>query len=319
MCELFCLSSGQPATVSFSLERLARHGALGQANVDGWGLAFYDDRDVRLYKEPEPAGESAWLSYILGRDMQTGLAISHIRRASQGGLTHANTQPFTRELAGRMHVFAHNGDLRGLPGLEPNALEVFTPVGQTDSELAFCLLLENLAPLWLRGGPPSADDRLAVVRTFADEMRGRGEANFLYSDGELLFAHAHRAGRSTASTTSPAFGGSTTRRPWPPTPWPTTASRSALRRRPGRSLWWPAFLSRTMRGNPSTRARSWFSSPAGWRSVIDVHDDPAPHLAPQDRFAEGRDLGERRVAGHGVQLGQVEILGQAGPGLNAAG
>ena len=193
MCELFCLSSAQPTAVSFSLERLARHGALGQANVDGWGLAYYDDRDVRLYKEPEPAGESKWLSFILGRDVECALAISHIRRASQGALTHANTQPFTRELAGRMHVFAHNGDLRGLPGLEPDALEVFTPVGQTDSELAFCLLLENLAPLWLRsGGPPSPADRLAVIRAFADDMRGRGEANFLYSDGELLFAHAHR-------------------------------------------------------------------------------------------------------------------------------
>jgi glutamine amidotransferase len=192
MCELFCLSSGQPTTVSFSLGRLARHGALGQANVDGWGLAFYDDRDVRLYKEPEPAGESEWLTYILKRDMECALAISHIRRASQGALTHANTQPFAREMAGRMHVFAHNGDLRGLPGLDPNALEVFTPVGETDSELAFCLLLESLAPLWLKGQAPSAADRLAVVRTFADDIRARGEANFLYSDGELLFAHAHR-------------------------------------------------------------------------------------------------------------------------------
>ncbi len=192
MCELFCLSSAQPTAVSFSLGRLARHGALGQANVDGWGLAYYDDRDVRLYKEPEPAGESAWLTFILERDVECALAISHIRRASQGGLTHANTQPFARELAGRMHVFAHNGDLRGLPGLEPNALEVFMPVGETDSELAFCLLLESLAPLWLRDAPPSPVERLAVVRAFAEDMRGRGEANFLYSDGELVFAHAHR-------------------------------------------------------------------------------------------------------------------------------
>jgi predicted glutamine amidotransferase len=192
VCELFCLSSAQPTTVSFSLEQLARHGALGQANVDGWGLAFYDDRDVRLYKEPEPAGESAWLTFILGRDVECALAMSHIRRASQGGLTHANTQPFTRELAGRMHVFDHNGDLRGLTGLEPTALEVFTPVGETDSELAFCLLLETLAPLWLRSEPPSPAERLTVVRAFADDMRARGEANFLYSDGELLFAHAHR-------------------------------------------------------------------------------------------------------------------------------
>lgn len=192
MCELFCLSSALPTTVSFSLERLARHGDLGQANVDGWGLAFFDERDVRLYKEPEPAGQSAWLTYIIERDLPCALALSHIRRASQGALSHANTQPFSRELAGRMHVFAHNGDLHGLGRVEDHRLKRFMPLGQTDSELAFCLLLEQMVGLWAQGRIPPLEARRAAVEAFARRMRAHGEANFLYSDGDALFAHGHR-------------------------------------------------------------------------------------------------------------------------------
>jgi glutamine amidotransferase len=191
MCELFGLSSRVATTASFSLEKLARHGAVGQPNVDGWGLAFFDARDVRLYKEPEPAGDSVWLRFILERQLECTLAISHIRRASQGALTHANTQPFTRELGGRSHVFAHNGDLRGLRGLEARGAERFRPIGETDSEQAFCILLQRLAPLW-EGREPSAAARVAVIEAFAAEMREHGEANFLYSDGDLLVGHGHR-------------------------------------------------------------------------------------------------------------------------------
>lgn len=192
MCELFCVSAALPTTVSFSLERLASHGAHGRANVDGWGLAFFEGRDVRLYKEPEPAGESAWLTYILERDLECALAISHIRRASQGALTHANTQPFAREMAGRMHVFAHNGDLRHVADWRSGGPRRFEPVGQTDSELAFCRLLEHLEPLWAHERLPTIHERRAAVEAFAAEARARGEANFLYSDGEALFAHSHR-------------------------------------------------------------------------------------------------------------------------------
>jgi glutamine amidotransferase len=192
MCELLCVSSLLPTTVSITLERLARHGALGGANVDGWGVAAYDDRDIRLYKEPEPAGQSAWLAFILGRDLECSLMMSHIRRASQGPLTHANTQPFARELAGRMHVFAHNGDLRGLARLTRHGPQRFTPVGQTDSELAFCILLQRLESLWTDGEVPTLKARLKVVEAFAADIRLLGTANFLYADGDVIFAHGHR-------------------------------------------------------------------------------------------------------------------------------
>jgi len=55
-----------------------------------------------------------------------------------------------------MHLFAHNGML---PGIETNALfptHRFRRIGETDSEHAFCALLERLAPLWEGGLPPFA-------------------------------------------------------------------------------------------------------------------------------------------------------------------
>jgi glutamine amidotransferase len=52
MCELFCLSSRLPTAATFSLHRFAARSGQDGHTVDGWGLAFYDGRDLRLYREP---------------------------------------------------------------------------------------------------------------------------------------------------------------------------------------------------------------------------------------------------------------------------
>jgi len=192
MCELFCLSSRLATVVSFSLEAFARRGGRDGRNVDGWGLAYYDDRDVRLYREPEPAGESTWLSFVGRRRLASTLVLSHIRHATRGGISLANTQPFIRELGGRLHVFAHNGRLDHIENRHAGGWDRFRPIGETDSEIAFCILLERLSELWRGRVEPSLDDRLAIVERFAADMRRLGPANFIYADGDTLFAHGHR-------------------------------------------------------------------------------------------------------------------------------
>ena len=84
MCELFCLSSQRPTRATFSLRRFAAHGAPDTRNVDGWGVAFYDGREAWIYKEPEPAAHSPWLTFIEQQSRPTRLLISHIRRATRG-------------------------------------------------------------------------------------------------------------------------------------------------------------------------------------------------------------------------------------------
>jgi predicted glutamine amidotransferase len=145
MCELFCLSSRLPTVATISLHRFAEHGGPGGRSIDGWGLALFDGGDLRLYREPSPARDDPWLEFIRTRRIPSRLLISHIRHATQGAVTLANTQPFVREIAGRMHCFAHNGRLPCIEKLHSPAPTHYRPVGDTDSEYAACLLFESMA------------------------------------------------------------------------------------------------------------------------------------------------------------------------------
>lgn len=193
MCELLAVSMSQPTQLTFSLHTLASRGRADGSTHDGWGVAFYQGNDVALFREPGAAGDSPLVRFLETQGPATRLAISHIRHATRGAVSLMNTQPFARELGGRTHVFAHNGDL---PGIEHS--EVFPlgaacrPVGETDSEHAFCVLLERLRPLWAYSTPPSLQARLAVLESFAADLRLLGPANFLYADGDVAFAHGHR-------------------------------------------------------------------------------------------------------------------------------
>jgi len=207
MCELFALSSNRPATVTFSLRLFARRGGDEGPHRDGWGIAYYENHDVRLIKEAEPASDSDWVRFIETHALRSRMVVSHIRKATQGDLTFANTQPFIRELGGRMHVFAHNGDLDGIRAKPEFALERFHPVGETDSEWAFCALLDRLAPLWRAaadgGAPPALDRRMAAIADFAARLRALGPANFLYADGDALFVHGHRRRQAASGRIEP--------------------------------------------------------------------------------------------------------------------
>lgn len=66
----------------------------------------------------------------------TTLGISHIRRATLGAVAFSNTQPFVRELAWRIHVFAHNGHLPGIARPQDLAFDRYHPFGiQTPNTL----------------------------------------------------------------------------------------------------------------------------------------------------------------------------------------
>jgi len=191
MCELLAMSARFPTTIHLSLDELARHGGATGPHRDGWGLAFEQEGDALLLREPEAASESRWLSFMAHHELRSTAVLAHIRRATQGPRLLRNTQPFVRELGGRVHVFAHNGMSPGIEADPSFPARRFLRVGDTDSEHAFCALLERLAPQWGRG-LPSLEDRLTEVVAFAADLRLLGPANFLYSDGDAIFAHGHR-------------------------------------------------------------------------------------------------------------------------------
>ncbi len=198
MCELFAVSSARPARVRLRFAEFATHGApVHGGNPDGWGAAYFDGPEAHVLREPLPAVRSAFARVLEDHDFHSPLVLAHVRRASRGPVALANTQPFSRELGGHRHVFAHNGDLPDIQSrwpLEADGVPAcWQPIGQTDSEHVFCQLLRQLAPLWhAANGVPSVAARLDVVTAFAARLRPIGPANFLYSDGDVLFAHAHR-------------------------------------------------------------------------------------------------------------------------------
>ncbi len=121
-----------------------------------------------------------------------------------GERSYRNAQPFARELAGRMHLFAHNGYLPGIDASPTFKLERFHPVGETDSERAFCALLDRMTDLWKRPGEtPSPAERLRIVTAFAANLRVLGPSNFLYADGDIRFAHGHMRKRDASSKLEP--------------------------------------------------------------------------------------------------------------------
>ncbi len=198
MCELFAVSGEHAARVRVRFAEFATHGAPRDGgNPDGWGAAYYDGLDAHLLREPIPATRSAFVHVLEDHDFHSPLVLAHVRRASQGAVGLVNTQPFAHEMAARRHVFAHNGDMPELRAQWPLGPGCAQPIGQTDSEHAFCLLLRALTPLWTDPQrPPGVQDRFDAVAGFARRLRDFGPANFLYSDGELLFAHAHRRRQS---------------------------------------------------------------------------------------------------------------------------
>jgi len=200
MCELLTISSQYPANMGFSFKRLASHSQNCDndifSNPDGWGVAYYDENDVTLLREPQSANNSELVHFIENHIPATQLLISHIRKATQGHRALKNTQPFSRELAGRMHVFAHNGDFSAIHKNVEFPLTHFQPVGDTDSEYAFCYLLDTLRPLWLNrkhpNKPPSIQRRYDLISAYAEQLRQLGPANFVYSDSDVCFAYADK-------------------------------------------------------------------------------------------------------------------------------
>jgi glutamine amidotransferase len=195
MCELFALSSLLPTTVSFSMAEFSRHGGLTGRHKDGWGIAFYAENDVQIIRETIPAIDSDYIHCLKDYNFSSNRVISHIRLATQGKIKLKNTQPFCRELAGKMHVFAHNGDLKNIEKSKTIKLGRYHPLGETDSEYAFCFLMNLMEDLWTSEKLPDLEARLEVVSDFAALIRNLGSANFIYSDSEILFIHGHKCTR----------------------------------------------------------------------------------------------------------------------------
>jgi predicted glutamine amidotransferase len=184
MCELLGMECNVPTDIVFSFAGLASRGGKAGPHSDGWGLALYDGRIARTFLEPYAASSSPLATFVREHPIKTLLAVAHVRRKTRGGLGVANTHPFVRELWGRHFVFAHNGTVKKVKKLK---LGRFKPIGETDSEHAFCALLGALEHEF-KDYPRSQSDYAAAVAAYAGKIGKDGTFNMLLGDGRQLFA-----------------------------------------------------------------------------------------------------------------------------------
>ena len=184
MCQLLAMNCNVPTDICFSFTGFQARGGATDVHRDGWGIAFFEGRGVRLFLDPQPSCESQVAELVRHYPIHSLNVIAHIRKATQGRVALQNTHPFQRELWGRYWAFAHNGDLKNHA---PRLHGAFHPVGNTDSELAFCWLMQELAKA--HAGLPSIAELTATLAELVPRVAAHGTFNFMLSNGQALWAH----------------------------------------------------------------------------------------------------------------------------------
>ena len=191
MCELLALNANTPTDMAFSFRGLSRRGGASGEHADGWGLASFtpDGSGLNLIREDAPAAFSLLADQLAERSPRALVSIAHIRKATQGQVALENCHPFARSWRGQTWVFAHNGNLAGAI---PHG-DRYRPFGDTDSEAAFCWILDQLDAAGHDTTPLDATDPqalAALLHRCATELARRGTFNALISNGQWLFATA---------------------------------------------------------------------------------------------------------------------------------
>src|SRR5215468_2963702 len=141
MCRLFGLHAGAaaiPATF-WLIDAPDSLAAQSHRNPDGAGIGVFGaDAQPTVDKEPLAAWQDPTFA-AEARDLRGTTFLAHVRYASTGGHTRANTHPFLQQ--GR--IFAHNGVVQELEDLDARLTQLGAKglvLGQTDSERIFALI-----------------------------------------------------------------------------------------------------------------------------------------------------------------------------------
>lgn len=184
MCELLGMSANVPTDICFSFAGFLRRGGGTGPHRDGWGIGFYEEGGYREFRDPRPSVDSPIARLISDYPIKSHVVISHIRQANVGAVCLANTHPFSREMWGRQWCYAHNGQLeRWAETLE---LSFYRPMGNTDSEHAFCWLLGELRRRF-PDPPQNMEVFWYALHELCGQLRKLGVFNLLLSDGQYLY------------------------------------------------------------------------------------------------------------------------------------
>jgi len=208
MCRLYGFIATEPTKVECSLIRAqnallkqSRLDSRGFTHPDGWGIAYYVNALPVVERRSRAAYQDLRFD-AAAEPVYARIVVAHVRAASVGVPSTANTHPFH---LGRW-VFAHNGTIPRFEKVGPR-LEASTEAagllryrrGNTDSELAFLWILGRIRRValgGLEGNVPveqmvrAVQDALLSIESWCRD-EGATEApslNFLLTDGRCLVA-----------------------------------------------------------------------------------------------------------------------------------
>ncbi len=142
MCRLFGLTAGteRVRATFWLLDAPDSLEVQSHRNADGSGIGFFDPAGAPvLDKEPEPAFADADFTRA-AKQAESETFVAHVRLATAGGRTVANTHPFA--MNGR--VMAHNGAFGEVQRLQARLAGYASLVlGETDSERYFALITQQ--------------------------------------------------------------------------------------------------------------------------------------------------------------------------------
>ena len=162
---------------------------------DGWGIGYYEEGELRVFKSPNPVYEEEEIFRRLSTQIESNLIIAHVRKASNPrGLPRQmligieNSQPFFY----KNYLFAHNGAIY-IPDEVAETLGKYKNLikGVNDSEVYFVHLVKE----WESKGDVvqaiKAVERglwKILEKSKKNYPRPYSSLNAIFSDGVRLYA-----------------------------------------------------------------------------------------------------------------------------------
>jgi glutamine amidotransferase len=169
------------------LLQLYRADAAGRQDraPQGWlGITFYEGRGFRTFKDPEPSAQSPIAKLVQALPIKSRAVVSHIRQANRGASPGKHPPLYPRTVGPLLDLCPQ----WPVDRLQEAAHGRHRPVGDTDSEHAFCWLLDRLEQKYPKR-PANFPAMFRYLATLCDELRGLGVFNMLLSDGEFVMTY----------------------------------------------------------------------------------------------------------------------------------
>ena len=188
-CDLFLMTSHHKYRGNNILESFAKN---GKRNMDGWGIAAYNDGEVKIIKSEKPAVKSIDDDFTISKKfgetiekMSGNIVLGHLRLASRGDNRVENNHPYKLTFLGHEWSLIHNGTGRQMDELVP-AEERILLESDNDSPRVFEFLSKRIVEYYHSSDKKSIIE--ACRQAFGELLDSDpGTFNIILSNGYLSF------------------------------------------------------------------------------------------------------------------------------------